>query len=118
MKNKQKVINQKLQRRHVRVRAKVQGDLERPRLSVFRSAKHLYLQIINDETGKTLVYAKDQEIKAKVKPVEIAMQLGELLAKKAIAMKITKVVFDRGIYQYHGRIKAVAEGARKGGLEF
>jgi len=113
-------------RRHRRVRAKVQGTAEKPRLCVFRSNKHIYAQLIDDDTRKTLVAAKDTEIK-KISPeikkkfsrkVALAYEVGILIAKKAQDLGIKKVVFDRGGYKYHGRVKAVAEGARKGGLKF
>lgn len=107
-------------RRRRRVRAKIFGTAERPRLSVFRSAKHLYAQLIDDEKGKTLVSASDTEIKKskKMKKVEIAHIVGKLIAEKAQKLKIAKIIFDRGPYKYHGRIRAVAEGAREGGLKF
>jgi len=106
-------------RRHKRVRAKIFGTKEKPRLCVFRSAKHIYAQLIDDEKGKTLAAASDQEIKkGKKSKIEIAKAVGKLIAKKALEKKIEKVVFDRGGYQYHGRVKALAEGAREGGLKF
>jgi len=109
----------KRKRRHKRVRAKISGTAKCPRLCVFRSNKHIYAQLINDEKGKTLVVAKDLEIKdLKSKKTEIAYKVGELIAEKAIKNKIKKIVFDRGGYKYHGRVKALAEGARKGGLIF
>lgn len=90
---------------------------KRLRLSVFRSNKFIYAQIIDDEKGNTLVCADDQKSKIKSK-IERAKETGKLLAEKAIAKKINKVYFDRGNFRYHGRIKAIAEGAREGGLEF
>lgn len=90
---------------------------KRLRLSVFRSNKHIYCQIIDDEKGMTLVAACDQKSKIKSK-IDRAKETGKLLAEKALAKKIKKVFFDRGTRRYHGRIKAVAEGAREGGLEF
>lgn len=90
---------------------------KRLRLSVFRSNKFIYAQIIDDEKGNTLVAADDQKSKIKSK-IERAKETGKLLAEKAIAKKIVKVYFDRGDFRYHGRIKAIAEGAREGGLEF
>ncbi len=107
-------------RRKKRVRSKVFGTNAIPRLSVFRSNTHIYGQIVNDEKGVTLVSFSDLNLKkaAKAKKTEIAGKVGEELAKKAIAKKIKKVVFDRNGLRYHGRVKAVAEGARKGGLEF
>ncbi len=105
--------------RHLRVRAKVRGTAERLRLSVFRSLKYVYAQIINDETGRTMVSAHDKEIKgAKLTKMARAEAVGKLLAEKAKTKGITKVVFDRGGFRYHGRVKAVAEGARAGGLQF
>jgi len=107
-------------RRHKRVRAKIFGTKERPRLCVFRSVKHIYAQLIDDEKGKTLVAASDKGLKKtkRDKKVDIAKETGKLIAEKAKEQKIEKVVFDRGGYQYHGRVKALAEGAREGGLVF
>jgi large subunit ribosomal protein L18 len=112
-------INKKT-RRKIRIRSKVQGVSERPRLSVHRSSKYIYAQIINDEKGITLVGATEKDLteKTKLNKTEKAKKLGEVIAKKAIAKKIKKVVFDRGDYAYHGRVKALADGAREGGLEF
>jgi large subunit ribosomal protein L18 len=110
-------------RRHDRVREKVSGTGERPRLSVFRSVNHIYAQVIDDLQGKTLVTAStlDEEIskdtKKKNKTAD-AMMVGTLLAKRAAEKKITEVAFDRGGFKYHGRVKALAEAARKGGLKF
>lgn len=104
--------------RKTRVRAKIIGTADRPRLSVFRSSVHIYAQIINDNIGKTLVSASDLGLKEKGKKTEIAEKVGEALAKKAVAKKIKKIVFDRNGFKFHGRVKALAEGARKGGLEF
>lgn len=118
-----KTKKEKRVRRHLRVRAVLSGTASRPRLSVFRSNKHIVAQLINDETGQTLVAAADQEIKGvkdkkddfvKIKRSE---EVGKLLAEKAKAKKILRAVFDRGGYRYTGRVKAVAEGARAGGLE-
>lgn len=108
------------ERRHRRIRAKVSGTADRPRLSIFRSNKHIYLQVIDDEKGATLVSASDADIKlAKVKgKLEASKALGEEIAKRAKEKKISKVVFDRGGYLYAGRVKQVAEGARAGGLDF
>jgi large subunit ribosomal protein L18 len=114
--NKQKSKQARAQRRHQRVRAKVSGTTERPRASVSRSLKHLYVQIIDDSTGRTLVAAADTEIKVAGKPVEKAKAVGVLLAEKAQKAGITTVSFDRGDAQYHGRVQAVAEGLREGGL--
>ncbi len=103
--------------RKARVRAKIVGTEARPRLSVFKSSVHIYGQLIDDEKGKTLVAMSDLKIK-EGKKSEKATKVGEELAKKAISKKIKKVTFDRNGFKYHGRIKALAEGARKGGLEF
>ena len=109
-------------RRKVRIRKKVFGTAERPRLSVFRSAKHVYAQVIDDEKGVTLAtmstLGKEQRGKVTGKKVDKATHVGEALAKECKAKNITKVVFDRNGYMYHGRVKAIADGARKGGLEF
>ena len=110
-------------RKHVRVRKKISGTAARPRLDVFRSLSHIYAQIIDDEKGVTLVAAStlDKAIKDKVDfggNVEAAKEVGKLVAEKALEAGITEVVFDRGGYLYHGRVAALAEGAREGGLEF
>lgn len=109
--------------RHLRVRQRVRGTAARPRLSVFRSLKHVYAQLIDDEAGRTLVAVSSlaPELRAALKGggnVAAARLVGELLARKATAAGIARVVFDRGGYQYHGRIKALAEAARAGGLQF
>ncbi|MCL6096260.1 MAG: 50S ribosomal protein L18 [Patescibacteria group bacterium] len=108
------------QRRQIRVRAKIFGTKDKPRLSVFKSNKFIFTQIINDEIGKTIVGLSEKElpVKGKSNKTERAKQLGIVLAKKALDKKIKTVVFDRGSYLYHGRIKALAEGAREGGLKF
>ena len=113
-----KVKNQKFSRRKKKVRAKIEGKKDCPRLSVFRSNKGMFLQLIDDQDGKTLVSATSNEVKNKGKKVEVGFELGKLLAKKAQEKKIEKIVFDRGGYKYHGRVKAVADGAREGGLKF
>lgn len=114
----------KRERRHHRVRAKIQGTAARPRLCVFKSTSHIYTQLINDDKGETLIAVSDLAVK-KTKAagkgtakVSEGYQVGKLIAEKAIAKKIKKVVFDRGGYKYHGVVKAVADGAREGGLEF
>jgi large subunit ribosomal protein L18 len=104
--------------RKKRVRAKVTGTAVRPRLAVFKSLKGVYVQVINDETGKTLAAARLAEIKNAKNTAEGALEIGKLIAKKCAEAKITAVVFDRAGYQYHGKIKAVADGAREGGLKF
>ncbi|MBC7326670.1 50S ribosomal protein L18 [bacterium] len=109
-------------RRHIRVRKKVFGTAERPRLCVFRSLKHIYAQLINDEIGHTYCSASslDREIKEVAEgknKKEIAKEVGKLLAKRALELGIEKAVFDRAGYKYHGRVQALAEGAREGGLK-
>jgi large subunit ribosomal protein L18 len=103
--------------RHTKIRKKITGTGERPRVAIFRSTQHIYAQIIDDAQSKTLVAESDLKIKSGKKS-DKATQVGESLAKKAIAQKISKVVFDRGGFSYHGRVKALAEGLRKGGLDF
>ena len=105
-------------RRHARIRAKVSGTQSRPRLSVFRSNKYIYAQLIDDETGKTLVAASDIGIKKGQTKVERAKEVGNLIAKSAKTKKIEKVVFDRGGFIYAGRVKSLAEAAREIGLVF
>jgi len=115
--NKQIIKNQIKARRHGRVRVKVSGTASRPRLSVYRSLSHIGVQLIDDITGKTLASAKDTEIKEKGKGLEMAVAVGKLIAKKAIEKKIKEVVFDKGHMKFHGRVKAVADGAKEGGLK-
>lgn len=103
-------------RRHKRIRGRISGTKSIPRLCVFRSLKHIYAQLIDDDTGKVLIGVRDHEIKGN--KTEIASKVGELIATKTIEKKISKIVFDRGGYKYHGRVKALAEGARKAGLKF
>lgn len=121
-------------RRHKRIRNKVFGSSERPRLNVFRSAKHIYCQIIDDTKGMTLASAstldkdinpvastgkkKEEGQKPEGRKIEAARHVGGVIAKKAIEKGVKKVVFDRDGYLYHGRVKALAEAAREGGLEF
>ena len=115
MNNKQRKRTQ----RHRKIRAKIKGTAECPRLSVFRSNQYLYLQLIDDIIGKTIVaFDNSKEKGQKGSKVEAAKKLGQLIAKEAITKKIEKVVFDRGGYRYHGRVKAAAEGAREAGLKF
>jgi large subunit ribosomal protein L18 len=109
--------------RHLRVRTKVQGTAERPRLAVFRSLNHIYAQVVDDSSGRTLVSvdSRSPDFRGKSKSggnVAAAKIVGELVAQKAKANGIARVVFDRGGYQYHGRIKALAEAARAAGLAF
>ena len=111
--------NKERQRRHARVRAKVSGTSEIPRLNVFRSNANIFAQIIDDSKGTTLVSSSSVELKIKNGGnVEGAKAVGKDIATKAKKAKITKVVFDRGGYQYHGRVEALAEAARENGLEF
>ncbi|MEK7636998.1 MAG: 50S ribosomal protein L18 [Patescibacteria group bacterium] len=105
-------------RRHRRVRARISGTADRPRLAVFRSHAHIEAQLIDDVAGHTLVSATDRPLNAKATKTERAAAVGTELAAKARTQKITTVVFDRGGYQYHGRVKALAEAARAGGLIF
>jgi large subunit ribosomal protein L18 len=108
-------------RRHLRVRTRVAGTAERPRLVVFRSLKHIYAQLVNDDQGVTLLGVSDASEgvdSTTAGKVNRAKATGKLLAEKAKAAGVTKVVFDRAGYRYHGRVQAVAEGAREGGLEF
>ena len=100
-----------------RIRAKVSGTAERPRLSIFRSLAGMEVQLIDDEAGKTILGSTIKKIKAK-NNLEGAKLLGADIAKKAIAKKISEIVFDRGGYKYHGKVKALADGARTGGLKF
>jgi len=121
---------QKRYRRHKRVRAKIKGTAKVPRLCVFRSANHIYAQLINDEKGETILSSSDLELKkskiqtrdkekvSRTKKIAIAYGVGRLIAERALKKGIKKVVFDRGGYRYHGRAKALAEGARDSGLEF
>ena len=110
---------QKRKRRHIRIRAKVKGTASMPRLSVFKSSQHVYAQLVDDDlNGKTLVSASSLELKKKIVKIMAAGEVGRVIAKKAQAKKIGKVVFDRSGFKYHGRIKALAEAARKAGLNF
>ena len=104
--------------KHKRMRFRITGTPERPRLAVFRSAKHIYAQIIDDVKGVTLVSASTLNVNAEGTKTDAAKAVGEAVAKKALDAGITQVVFDRGGNMYHGRIKALAEGAREAGLDF
>src|SRR3954468_1421857 len=115
--SKAKTGSAKRDRRHLRVRKKVEGTQARPRLVVFRSLKHIYAQLVDDTANKTIATVGDQDILTMKKTAK-ATEVGKRIAERAKAAGITRVVFDRAGYQYHGRVKAVAEGARKGGLEF
>lgn len=106
-------------KRHKRVRARIKGEKSIPRVSVFRSNRHMFVQFVDDVAGKTILSnSVNPKIPAKGKKVETSVQIGKDLAKKAIELGIKKVVFDRGGYKYHGRVKALADGLRAGGLEF
>ncbi|MFH0803685.1 MAG: 50S ribosomal protein L18 [Candidatus Tagabacteria bacterium] len=119
-----KIKKQKRMQRHRRVRAKIKGTAQRPRLNVFRSNKHIFLQLIDDEKRKTLVSTGDimpktgKKSRTRTAKTKSAFGAGKILAELAKKKKITSVIFDRGGYAYHGRIKAAAEGAREGGLKF
>ena len=110
--------NSKRLQRKRRVRAKISGSAERPRLAVFKSLKSVYVQVIDDAQGKTLAAARLSEIKNSANTAESAKEVGKLIAERCQALKITTVTFDRAGYQYHGKIKAIADGAREGGLVF
>ena len=108
------------QKRHLRVRNRVAGTAERPRLNVFRSLSHIYAQVIDDDKGMTLAAASslDKDFKGSGGNIAAAKAVGAAIAKKALEKGISKVVFDRGGYIYHGRVQALAEAAREGGLKF
>lgn len=109
----------RLAKRHLKIRARVKGSKDCPRLVVFRSNSHIYGMLVDDTIGKTLVSVADKVItKADLTKIEKAHEVGKLIAEKAVKEKIKKVVFDRAGYLYHGRVKALAEGAREGGLNF
>jgi len=120
--NKQKTTNLKRLRRSKKVHKKIKTLTSRPRLSVFRSNKHIYAQIIDDKLQKTLVSASSLEIKknqkTKTTKTETAKMVGKLIAERALKANIKNIVFDRGRYKYHGRVKALAQGARENGLIF
>lgn len=103
-------------RRHLRLRKRVNGTQERPRLVVYRSLKHIYAQLVDDVAQRTIMTVTDNGLNGK--KLDKSTEVGKLLASKAKEAGFTKVVFDRGGYRYHGRVKAVADGAREGGLEF
>lgn len=120
---KHKDRNEARQRRHLRIRRAVLGTSNRPRLSVFRSLAHIYAQVIDDRAGRTIVTAStlDPEVRERagsVKKAEAGKIVGQLIARRAKEKGIRHVVFDRGGYLYHGRVRSLAEGAREGGLEF
>jgi large subunit ribosomal protein L18 len=124
---RRKSRNESRQRRHLRIRRTVEGTPDRPRLSVFRSVAHIYAQVVDDRAGRTLAAASslDPEIKTQAagaakgkRKTEAGKLVGQLVARRAKEHGVSRVVFDRGGYMYHGRVKAVADGAREGGLEF
>lgn len=120
-KAKQKILARR--RRHARVRERVSGTLDRPRLCIFRSLKHIHAQVIDDTQGRTLVSAStlDSEVRSQLDDKDKTAQaavVGDVLAKRAAEAGITQVVFDRGGYKYHGRVKSLADAARKAGLDF
>ncbi len=103
---------------HTKIRATISGSKDRPRLSVFRSSNHVYAQLIDDDNAKVLAQVNDLKLKTKGNKTALSLEVGKLIAKEALAKKIESVVFDRGGNVYTGRIKAVADGAREGGLKF
>ena len=116
-----KITNQvKRQRIRWRIRRKIAGDASTPRLSVFRSNRYIYCQLIDDLSGKTLVSAnsKEESVDQKLNKIDQARQVGKMIAERAKSIQLESVVFDRGGYLYHGRVKALADGAREGGLNF
>ena len=120
---KQETRKPRVQKRHRAIRLNISGDAEYPRLAVYRSTKHIYAQVIDDVNHKTLASASsnDKELRSKLSHggnIEAAKVVGKAIAEKAKKAKITKVVFDRGGYLYHGRVQALAEAARENGLEF
>jgi len=119
---KQNDVREVRRRKHARVRARIEGSPERPRLAVFRSSAHIYAQLIDDQNRRTMVAASDIDPDgkgaAKGDKTAHAKAVGSLIAKRAKAAGINQVVFDRGGYLYHGRVKALAEAAREGGLQF
>ena len=108
----------KRQRIHKKIRSEMFGTALRPRLSVFRSSQHIYAQLIDDDSAKVLVQINDVKMKTKGNKTAKSVEVGKLIAKEALAKKIETVVFDRAGYIFHGRVKAVADGAREGGLKF
>ena len=115
---KEQIKREKRVRRHNSVTSSITTSADRPRLAVFRAHQHIYAQVIDDTTHKTIVAASSLDLKTKGKKMDIATEVGSAIAKKALDAKISKVVFDRGGYKYHGRVKALAEAARSAGLEF
>jgi len=119
MRNYNKEKNIRKISRAKRVKAKIFGTAKRPRVAVTRSLRHMHVQVIDDQKSNTIIAASDMELKGKKEVgIEMAKKVGNLVAKKILAKKIKQVVFDRKGYKYHGRIKALADGMREGGLEF
>jgi large subunit ribosomal protein L18 len=118
MNKTQRNANNARARRVARVRARISGTAERPRLAVSRTLKHIYAQVIDDAAGRTLASASDLDVKKDLKPLEAAAEVGKLVAERATAAKVTQVVFDRRDKRFHGRVKALAEAARTAGLKF
>ena len=118
LRRRPKTRAQRRDRRHLRVRKKVTGSGARPRLVVYRSLKHIYAQLVDDDSRRTLLTVSDLTIELEGKKAERSLAVGRQLAARAKEAGITRVVFDRAGYKYHGRVKAVADGAREGGLEF
>ena len=121
--NQQSIIQERRRRRQLRVRKRLQGSAERPRLAVFRSSKHIYAQLINDDQGKTITAASSNEPGIRKDSAyggntAAATRVGTLIAERAKAAGIDKICFDRRSYKYHGRIQALADAAREGGLQF
>jgi len=118
MKNNQVLKNRAKYRRAHRTRAKISGTAEKPRLSVFRSLKHISVQAIDDIKGRTLLVVSDKSLDGKVKKVDLAAKVGELMGQKMKEKNIMTAIFDKGSYKYHGRVKSLADGIRKAGIKF
>lgn len=112
------IKTEKRERRHKKIRIRIHGTKDQPRLFVFRSLSHIYAQLIDDDKAVVIDSASDKSIKGKMSKSQMATEVGKLIAKKAADKKIEKVIFDRGGLLYHGRIKLLADGAREGGLKF
>ncbi len=113
--------NKKVQnriRKKMHIRKSIHGNTERPRMTVFKSNKHIYAQIVDDSIHKTVVAASDEKLNSKMKKIESATEVGKEIAQKAVKAKITNVLFDRNGFKYHGRVKALADAAREAGLKF
>lgn len=116
-KNTSSKVNGRLKKK-LRIRKKIHGTPERPRLCIFKSAKHIYASLVDDTIGKTLLTASSLQLDEKLNGVDMAKKVGQQLAKKALEAKMDAVVFDRNGFVYHGRVKSLADGAREGGLNF